>query len=111
MALNTGFFFTIFYLFLSLVSIIHATPDLGIQRDKMAHFSSQETEEGLISYTSLIKFSNEAIPGDASTMTDAQFLNLVRVAYNQMIDLWRLSGLSTNHCPGTMIGMESGGSI
>lgn len=95
-------------LLIVLVSILPfalAIPNLGIQRD----WDSRRNP--VISYSGLIKFDDTSIPGDSSKLSDAQFINLAKLAYDEMVKIWAGSQLESKDCPGAMIAMESEGSV
>lgn len=96
---------SILFVFAFLISIISAVPTIGIQKDFAAQFPSN----GYQSYSAYIAFPDTSVPGDKTKMSDAQFINLVHHAYDEMIARWRTAQLGTDGCPGAMIGMESGG--
>ena len=89
----------------SLVSIISAVPNLGVQRD----FAPQFPRDSLMSYSAVIEFNDQSIPGDKTKMSDAQFINLAKVAYDEMVDIWSRSNFKSDACPGALIAMESAG--
>lgn len=97
-----GFALIVFAL---LISIISAVPTIGIQKD----FATQFPSEGYQSYSAYIAFPDTSVPGDKTKMSDAQLLNLVKHAYDEMIARWAKASLGSNRCPGAMIGMESEG--
>ncbi|KAI9660702.1 MAG: hypothetical protein M1821_010054 [Bathelium mastoideum] len=63
------------------------------------------------SYSAIIEFEDRSIPGDPAKMSDAQFINLASIAYDEMILLWANAQLNARDCPGAMIAMESAGRI
>lgn len=94
---------------LNLLSVCLAVPDLGIQRDWI--HPSRLPSEAVTSYSGIIHFTDPTIPGDKSKLSDAQFVNLAKVAYDRMVAIWQGYQISSTWCPGAMIAMESGGSI
>ena len=105
MFINSPRFVFLLTLWSSLVSIISAVPNLGVQRD----FEPQFPHDSLMSYSAVIKFNDQSIPGDKTKMSDAQFINLAKVAYDEMVDIWSRSNFNSDGCPGALIAMESGG--
>ena len=105
MFINSRRFVFLLTLWSSLVSIISAVPNLGVQRD----FAPQFPHDSLMSYSAVIEFNDQSIPGDRTKMSDAQFINLAKVAYNEMVDIWSRSNFNSDGCPGALIAMESGG--
>ena len=105
MHINRPCYGSLLFLFAILISIISAVPVIGIQKDFQAQFPS----DGYQSYSAYIAFPDTSVPGDKTKMSDNQFINLVKHAYDEMIALWRTSQLDSGKCPGAMIGMESGG--
>ena len=95
----------VLFVFAFLISIISAVPTIGIQKD----FAPQFPSNGYQSYSAYIAFPDTSVPGDVTKMSDAQFINLVKHAYDEMIAKWATSLLGPDGCPGAMIGMESGG--
>lgn len=98
-------FLSLLILWSLLVSIISAVPNLGVQRD----FVEQFPHDSLMSYSAVIKFNDQSIPGDKTKMSDAQFINLAKVAYDEMVDIWSRSNFNSDGCPGALIAMESAG--
>ena len=99
--------FSFLSLFSILISIAFAVPNLGVQRDAKKKFPNSD----YTSYSTVVKFSDSTIPGDNTKMSDAQFINLAKVAYDEMVRLWSLSNLPSNKCPGAMIALESEGTM
>ena len=89
------------------ISVTFAVPNVGIQKD----YARQFPREGYQSYSGIIIFDDSSIPGDQSKISDAQFINLAKVAYDEMIVRWAASQLSSDGCPGAMVAMESEGRI
>lgn len=91
-------------LLLQLFSPALSTPILGVSRETL----SGPYSNGYQSYSAIIQFDDASIPGDAGIMTDAQFINLAMIGYNEMI-----VGCSSSAtlCPGAMVALESGGRI
>ena len=89
------------------ISIISAVPTIGVQKD----FGSQFKSDGYQSYSAYIEFPDTSVPSDQTKMSDAQFINLVKHAYDEMIARWAQASLPSDQCPGAMIGMESGGGM
>ena len=94
-----------------LASLISAIPKIGIQRDYYAGDVNSDTEPRLLSYSAEIGFDDKTIPGDKTKMSDAQFINLARRAYDEMVTYWAGKQWPENLLPGSMIAMESQGSI
>ncbi|KAI9826357.1 MAG: hypothetical protein M1832_000274 [Thelocarpon impressellum] len=67
--------------------------------------------DSIQSYAGRIEFRDKAIPGDHNRMSDAQLINLVKLAYDEMLEIWSSKTLSPSACPRAMIGMESEGTI
>ena len=105
MFFNSPRFISLLALLSTLTSIISAVPNLGVQKD----FAAQFPREGYQSYSTIVKFNDASIPGDQSKISDAQFINLAKVAYNEMIAWWSRTQLASDGCPGAMIAMESEG--
>lgn len=99
-------FIFLLHLLSVLISIVFAVPDLSIIRDY-----DKEAQKGLQSYSTIIEFNDKSIPGDASKMPDAKFINLAKVAYDQMVSIWQAAQLPSNLLPGSMIALESEGRI
>ncbi|MCJ1460469.1 hypothetical protein MMC28_010851 [Mycoblastus sanguinarius] len=64
-----------------------------------------------MSYSAIIEFTDKSIPGDKNKLSDAQFINLAKVAYNEMVNIWSESNFYSDACPGALIAMESEGFI
>ncbi|KAF8542569.1 hypothetical protein BDD12DRAFT_824407 [Trichophaea hybrida] len=80
-----------------------AVPYLGITHD-----FGQGPTAGVQSYSGVIEFSDTT----ASTMSDGQFVNLIKVAYNEMVAKYRSEHpQGDNQLPGAMIGLASGKKI
>jgi hypothetical protein len=90
----------------TLFSIISAVPNLYISQD-----ANQNPQSNLQSYSGIIEFIDKSIPGDSSKMSDAQFINLAKVAYDEMVRLWQEAMVPDWRCPGAMIALESEGRI
>ena len=97
--------------FVSLSSIlfvlVSAVPNLGVQKDFAAQFPTDSYQ----SYSAVVIFDDKTIPGDKAKMSDAQFINLAKVAYEEMISIWSRSNLPSELCPGAMIALESEGTL
>lgn len=65
------------------ISVTSAVPNVGIQKD----FAPQFPHEGYQPYSGIITSGDISIPEDKSKMSDAQFINLAKVAYDKMIVL------------------------
>ena len=91
-------------LLLVLTSTVSATPNLGIQLDY-----DSTPPPLIISYSAAIEFHDTSIPGDKRQMSDAQFINLAKVAYDEMVNIWSHKQWPANLCPGAMMAMESEG--
>lgn len=107
MFFNFPRFVSILSFFLTLVFIVSAVPDLGVQRD----FVDQFPRDAYQSYSAVVEFSDKSIPGDKTKLSDGQFINLAKVAYDEMISIWSKSNLKTDACPGAMIALESEGTM
>ena len=84
-----------------LVSVTLATPNLGIRPDYLRPVNDG-TDKHIQSYSGIIKFDDGTIPLDKTRMTDAKFLNLCVVAYNEMVNIWRGRNLKSSALPGAM---------
>ena len=98
----------IFALLLTVVPIASAIVYIGIQRDYDLEFGMEPRIE---SYSGIIRFFDPSIPGQVSQMSDGQFINLARRAYDEMVALWNNYNLPPNLLPGSMIAMESQGYV
>ena len=84
-----------------LLCVAWASPNLGIRPD-FRDATGATTDRDIQSYSGIIKFDDGTIPLDKSKMTDAKLLHLARVAYNQMVDIWRTRNLVQDALPGAM---------
>ncbi len=107
MLFNFPCFISFLSFFLTLVSIVSGVPDLGVQRD----FAEQFPRDAYQSYSAVVAFPDKSIPGDRTKMSDGQFINLAKVAYDEMVSIWSRSNLNSDACPGAMIALESEGTI
>ena len=83
---------------------------IGIERDYGAKFGFKDPD-GIQSYSTIIGFHDKSIPGDASKMSDAQFVNLAAVAYEEIVALWSAAQLPRARCPMVVVVLESEGNI
>ena len=95
------------FIFWTLVSIVSAVPQLGILRDAADKFP----RDSFMSYWGYIEFEDKSIPSDKDKMSDAQFINLAKVAYDEMVAIWQGLKFREDACPGAMMALESEGII
>ncbi|MCJ1334689.1 hypothetical protein MMC10_011401 [Thelotrema lepadinum] len=93
-----------------LPDVLFGQPTIGIQRDFGGEVNFG-ADEGPHSYSAIIEFEDKSIPGDSNKMSDAQFINLVSLAYDEMIEIWKNAELPSRNCPGAIVAMESEGRI
>ena len=84
-----------------LIGLTSATPDLHIRAD-FIETTGQLSDRFIQSYSSIVKFEDGAIPLDQTRMTDAKLINLAKVAYIQMVDIWKDRQLSSDALPRAM---------
>ena len=84
-----------------LLSFTFATPNVGIRADWIRN-PNAANDKDIQSYSSIIKFNDGTIPLDKTKMTDAKFLNLCVVAYNEMVNIWGGRNLASAALPGAM---------
>jgi hypothetical protein len=96
------------FILLLLASVVLAVPDLGISLDPLPPNAPKDSYH---SYSGAILFNDISIPGDSTKMSDAQFINLAKVAYNEMVAIWRSKLWTLEALPGAMVALESEGKI
>jgi hypothetical protein len=97
----------LFSIFWTLVSIVSAVPQVGILRDAANKFP----RDSFMSYSGVIEFEDKSIPSDKDKMSDAQFINFAKVAYDEMVAIWQGLKFREDACPGAMMALESEGFI
>ena len=83
-------------------------PIIGIQRDDNGA-TDFGNPDGPHSYSAVIQFDDETLPCDATRISDSQFGSLCALAYGEMVNIWRESGLKEHCCPEAMAVVESDG--
>jgi len=113
MQVSTTGRFQLGLIFLTLLSHVIATPQIGIQLDPLPVDKNGKRlpYESVQSYSAIIEFQDKAIPVDKTKMSDRQLLQLTKVAYDEMVALWKDKGLINDACPGALGAFESDGRI
>lgn len=95
--------------FLCFLHIVLAVPRIGIQKDYVVANSGPNKDERRIqSYSGIIQFADDDFHGwDPEIMTDGQLVNLAKVAYNEMVAIWRSKLLPFEDLPGAMVALAT----
>jgi len=85
------------FILLLFASLVSAVPTIGIELDSLPPNAPRDSYH---SYTGVIAFEDPSIPGDSMKMSDAQFINLAKVAYQEMVEIWKTKLWSEDTLPG-----------
>lgn len=95
------------WLFITLLCLFDCISaiDLGVRAD-FIDATGKPTDRDIQSYSTIIKFEDGGVPGDKSKMTDAKLINLAKVAYTEMVTIWRGRNLVSAALPGAMAALQ-----
>lgn len=104
-ALPTLSFLTVSLCFLS---VVQAIPRIGIQTDYLLNNDNREDVQRIQSYSGVIELRDEDFHGwDPEFMKDGQLVNLAKIAYDEMVAIWRSKLLPIDDLPGAMVALAT----